>query len=41
MKKWESPAIETLEITNTAWTTVEGEVEDAMYLDCDPLYFGS
>ena len=39
MKKWEFPAIDVLEIASTAWTTVDGEVPDAMYEDCDPLYF--
>ena len=41
MKNWEAPAIEVLDITNTAWTEFEGEVLDGMYYDCDPLYVGS
>jgi len=41
MKKWEIPVIEVLEIADTAWTTLDGEVPDEMFLDCDPLYVGS
>ena len=39
MKKWEIPAIEALDITNTAWNTLQGDEPDNMYQDCDPLYY--
>ena len=38
MKKWEAPAVETLEISDTTWTTIVGTVEDLMYQDCEKLY---
>jgi len=41
MKNWEAPAIEVLDITNTAWEVLDGEVLDGMYYDCDPLYYES
>jgi len=39
MKKWESPAIDVLEIASTAWSVPDGEVLDGMYEDCYELYY--
>ena len=38
-KNWENPEVEMMDVSNTEWTTVDGDVEDNMYIDCNKAYY--
>jgi len=38
MKKWESPAIDVLDITSTAYDSLEGTVPDGCFRECSIMY---
>lgn len=38
MKRWESPEIEELAVSETAWSSLAGNEADLYEYRCDPLY---